>query len=95
MQFDKDLFTSLHPNFFEQDYVKNMDSDEVFEDLRVKVVSVGDYEEAEVSFYFSLHFSGEEYHGEAFSASLGVPEYTEFSAKFFSVFDGFDEVVDA
>lgn len=33
MQFDKDLFTSLHPDFFEQDYVKNMESDEVFDEM--------------------------------------------------------------
>ena len=33
MKFDKDLFFSLHPDFFEQDYVKNMDSDEVFEEI--------------------------------------------------------------
>lgn len=37
MQIDKDLFTSLHPNFFEQDYVKNMDSDEVFDEMILKL----------------------------------------------------------
>ena len=45
MKFDKDLFTSLHPNFFEQDYVKNMDSDEVFEEM---ILELKDFFEDEV-----------------------------------------------
>ena len=45
MQFDKDLFISLHPNFFEQDYVKNMDSDEIFDEM---VLELKDFSENEV-----------------------------------------------
>ena len=45
MKFDKDLFTSLHPDFFEQDYVKNMDSDEVFEEM---ILELKDFFEDEV-----------------------------------------------
>jgi len=45
MKFDKDLFFELHPDFFEQDYVKNMDSDEVFEEM---VLELKDFFEDEV-----------------------------------------------
>ena len=45
MKFDKDLFFALHPDFFEQDYVKNMDSDEVFEEM---ILELKDFFEDEV-----------------------------------------------
>ena len=45
MKFDKDLFFALHPNFFEKDYVKNMDSDEVFEEM---ILELKDFFEDEV-----------------------------------------------
>ena len=46
MQFDKDLFISLHPNFFVLYYVKNMDSDEIFDEmvLELKVFSENEVE---------------------------------------------------
>ena len=45
MKFDKDLFFALHPDFFEQDYVKNMDSDEVFDEM---ILELKDFLEDEV-----------------------------------------------
>ena len=46
MKFDKELFFALHPDFFEQDYVKNMDSDEIFDEmiLELKVFSENEVE---------------------------------------------------
>ena len=51
---------------------------ELAEELSVQVVSVG-YDNKCRVFYGVLDGFGEEYHGEAFSASLGVPEDAAFS----------------
>ena len=68
---------------------------EVFVDLVVEVVAIGDDEEGPVTGNFTQDFLAEEDHGVAFAAALGVPEDAEFALVVLDFADGLDGLVDA
>ena len=68
---------------------------EVFVDLVVEVVAIGDDEEGPVTGNFTQDFLAEEDHGVAFAAALGVPEDAELTVVVLDFADGLDGLVDA
>ena len=68
---------------------------EIFVDLVVQIVAVGDQQKRPVAGQFAQHFLCEENHGKAFAAALGVPEHAQFALIAFYVAHRFQGVVNA
>ena len=61
--------------------------------LFVQILPVGHDNERKIAGNFSKHFLGEEYHGVAFPAALGVPEDTEAPAVIFELLQCLSSII--